>query len=92
MGETVDLCVKKKDMKLSGYIFFCKNFKILVLSLKHFFTHVQLFLAMTCRHGSEVPKKQTARIQKFLVTFHCELCMQLSGISHWINCSNKPKM
>ena len=32
MGETVDLCVKKKDMKLSGYIFFCKNFKILVLS------------------------------------------------------------
>ena len=83
---------KRKIWNWVDTFFFCKNWKILVLCWKHFFTHVQLFLAMTCRHGSEVTKKQTARIQKFLVTFHCGIRMQLSGISYWINCSNKPKM
>ena len=37
MGETFDLCVKKKDMKLSGYIFFLQKLKNTSFMLKALF-------------------------------------------------------
>lgn len=71
--------------------FFLPKFKNTSFMLKALFHTCAAFLAMTCRHGSEVPK---TNCQDPEIPCHVSLraCIKLSGISYWINCSNKPKM